>query len=341
VATAQESHKLDRVLGLEIVRVTEATAIAAARLRGRGDEAAADAAAINAMYRQLSDLPIQGVIVVGEGEESEAPLLYIGETVGAGSSSGLEVDIAVDPVEGSTLAAKALPNALSVMAIAERGSLLKVPTLYMDKIAIGPGYAQDLVDLDASPADNLNALARAKGVPVTEITACILDRPRHAKLIEDVRAAGAAVRLIGDGDIAGVIHTTEPQDTGIDIYMGVGGAPEGVLAAAALCCIGGQIQGRLIATNAPQRERARAAGHRRPRAQIHHARHGCRRCHLRCNRHHRRLASRRRALEPEHDFHPFRGHAGADWHRALDQDRISRRGRLRLSFSAGPANQLG
>jgi fructose-1,6-bisphosphatase II / sedoheptulose-1,7-bisphosphatase len=251
VANAQESHRLDRVLGLEIVRVTEATAIAAARLRGRGDEAAADAAAINAMYRQLSELPIQGVIVVGEGEESEAPLLYIGETVGAGSSSGLEV---------STLAAKALPNALSVMAIAERGSLLKVPTLYMDKIAIGPGYAQDLVDLDASPADNLNALAKAKGVPVTEITACILDRPRHAKLIEEVRAAGAAVRLIGDGDIAGVIHTTEPQDTGIDIYMGVGGAPEGVLAAAALCCIGGQIQGRLIATNAPQRERARAAG---------------------------------------------------------------------------------
>jgi fructose-1,6-bisphosphatase II / sedoheptulose-1,7-bisphosphatase len=205
VANAQESHRLDRVLGLEIVRVTEATAIAAARLRGRGDEAAADAAAINAMYRELSGLPIQGVIVVGEGEESEAPLLYIGETVGAGASSWLEVDIA-DPVEGSTLAAKALPNALSVMAIAERGSLLKVPTLYMDKIAIGPGYAQDLVELDASPADNLNALAKAKGVPVTEITACILDRPRHAKLIEDVRAAGAAVRLIGAARYCRVIH---------------------------------------------------------------------------------------------------------------------------------------
>ena len=244
-------------------------------------------------------------------------------------------------MEGSTLAAKALPNALAVMAIAERGSLLKVPTLYMDKIAIGPGYAQDLVDLDASPADNLNALAKAKGVPVTEITACILDRPRHAKLIEDVRAAGAAVRLIGDGDIAGVIHTTEPQDTGIDIYMGVGGAPEGVLAAAALCCIGGQIQGRLIATNAPQRERARAAGIVDLGRKYTMRDMACRRCHLRRNRHHRRLASRRRALEPEHDFHPFRGHAGADRHRALDQDRISRRGRLRLSFSAGPANQLG
>jgi fructose-1,6-bisphosphatase II / sedoheptulose-1,7-bisphosphatase len=260
VADAQESPKLDRTLGLEIVRVTEATAIAAARLRGRGDEAAADSAAINAMYRELARLPIHGVIVVGEGEENEAPLLYIGETVGAGSGTGLEVDIAVDPIEGSTLAAKLLPNALAVIAIAERGSLLKVPTLYMDKIAIGPGYAADLVDLDASAADNLNALAKAKGVPVTEITACILDRPRHGKLIEQVRAAGAAVRLIGDGDIAGVLHTTEPQDTGIDVYMGVGGAPEGVLAAAALCCIGGQIQGRLIATNAHQRERARAAG---------------------------------------------------------------------------------
>jgi len=260
VADAQATRELDRTLGLEIVQVTEATAIAAARLRGRGDEAAADDAAINAMYRELARLPIQGTIVVGEGEENEAPILYIGETVGAGSPSGLEVDIAVDPVEGSTPAAKALPNAIAVIAVAERGSLLKVPVLYMDKIAIGPGYPEGLVDLDAKPADNLAALATAKGVPVTEITACILDRPRHAKLIEEVRAAGAAVRLIGDGDIAGVIHTTEPQDTGIDIYLGVGGAPEGVLAAAALCCIGGQIQGRLIATNAQQKEKARAAG---------------------------------------------------------------------------------
>jgi fructose-1,6-bisphosphatase II / sedoheptulose-1,7-bisphosphatase len=260
VAKADQGPKLDRLRGLEIVRVTEATAIAAARFRGRGDEAAADEAAIGAMYRALSDLPIQGTIVVGEGEENEAPLLYIGETVGAGSRSGLDVDIAVDPVEGSTPAAKALPNALAVIAIAERGSLLKVPVIYMEKIAIGPGYPEGLVDLDASPADNLNALAKAKGVPVAEITACILDRPRHAKLIEEVRAAGAAIRLIGDGDIAGVIHTTEPQDTGIDIYMGVGGAPEGVLAAAALCCTGGQIQGRLMPANASQRERAEAAG---------------------------------------------------------------------------------
>jgi fructose-1,6-bisphosphatase II / sedoheptulose-1,7-bisphosphatase len=260
VPDAQAGRELDRTLGLEIVQVTEATAIAAARFRGRGDEAAADTAAIGAMYRELARLPVQGVVVVGEGEENEAPILYIGETVGGGSPSGLEVDIAVDPVEGSTPAAKALPNAIAVVAIAERGSLLQVPVLYMDKIAIGPGYPEGLVDLDAKPAVNLAALAEAKRVPITEITACILDRPRHAKLIEEVRAAGAAVRLIGDGDIAGVIHTTEPQETGIDIYLGVGGAPEGVLAAAALCCIGGQIQGRLLATNPQQKERARAAG---------------------------------------------------------------------------------
>ena len=260
MAKASAKTGLDRMLALEIVRVTEATAVAAARLRGRGDEAAADQAAMGAMYRELAALPIQGVMVVGEGEESETPLLYIGETIGAGASSGAKVDIAVDALEGSTLCAKALPNALAVMAIAERGSLLKVPVIYMDKIAIGPGYANGLVDLDASPADNLDRLAKAKGVKLAEITACILDRPRHAKLIEAVRAAGAAVRLIGDGDIAGVIHTTEPQDTGIDIYMGVGGAPEGVLAAAALACIGGQMQGRLVAPNEQQRERAHAAG---------------------------------------------------------------------------------
>jgi fructose-1,6-bisphosphatase II / sedoheptulose-1,7-bisphosphatase len=198
--------------------------------------------------------------VVGEGEENETPLLYIGETVGAGGSDGHRVDLAVDPVEGSTLCAKALPNALSVMALAEGGSLLKVPPIYMEKIAIGPGFPEGLVDLDAAPADNLKALALAKGVPVSEIAVCILDRPRHAKLIEDVRASGAALRLIGDGDIAGVIHVTEPLETGIDIYMGVGGAPEGVLAAAALACIGGQMQGRLIAANEQHRARARAAG---------------------------------------------------------------------------------
>jgi len=241
----------------DIVRITEAAAVAAAKLRGRGDEAAADEAAAFAMYRELAQLPFAGTVVVGEGEEGEIPHLYIGETIGTG---GAEVELAVDPIEGSTLCAKALPNALAVIAIAEPGSFLKVPDIYMDKIAIGPGFEQGLVDLDASPKENLERLAKAKGVKISEITACILDRPRHGRLIEAVRKAGAAIRLIGDGDIAGVIHTTEPQDTGIDIYMGVGGAPEGILAAAALCCIGGQMQGRFMATNEEQRERAKAAG---------------------------------------------------------------------------------
>ena len=241
----------------DIVRITEAAAVAAAKLRGRGDEAAADEAAALAMYRELAQLPFAGTVVVGEGEEGEIPHLYIGETIGTG---GAVVELAVDPIEGSTLCAKALPNALAVIAIAEPGSFLKVPDIYMDKIAIGPGFEQGLVDLDASPKENLERLAKAKGVKISEITACILDRPRHGRLIEAVRKAGAAIRLIGDGDIAGVIHATEPQDTGIDVYMGVGGAPEGILAAAALCCIGGQMQGRFMATNEEQRERAKAAG---------------------------------------------------------------------------------
>ncbi|MGH6736249.1 MAG: class II fructose-bisphosphatase [Methyloceanibacter sp.] len=260
MSEAQAKTELDRALALDIVRVTEATAVAASRWRGRGDEAAADQAAAAAMYRELARLPIQGVVVVGEGEENETPALYIGETIGAGSADGLAVDLAVDPIEGTTLCAKALPNALSVLALAARGSLLKVPAIYMDKLAIGPGYPDGLVDLDASPAENLKALAGAKGVPVSELTVCILDRPRHSKLIDAVRAAGAALRLIGDGDIAGVIHVTEPLETGIDIYMGIGGAPEGVLAAAALACIGGQMQGRLVATNDELRSRATAAG---------------------------------------------------------------------------------
>jgi fructose-1,6-bisphosphatase II / sedoheptulose-1,7-bisphosphatase len=257
VSKAQARTELDRALALDIVRVTEATAVAAALWRGRGNEAAADESAATAMYRELARLPIEGVVVVGEGEENETPLLYIGETVGAG---GAKLDLAVDPIEGSTLCAKALPNALSVLVVAERGSLLKVPTIYMDKIAIGPGFPEGLVDLDATPADNLKALATAKNVPLSEITVCILDRPRHAKLIEEVRATGVALRLITDGDIAGVIHVTEPLETGIDVYMGIGGAPEGVIAAAALACIGGQMQGRLVAANEQQRSRARAAG---------------------------------------------------------------------------------
>jgi len=257
VSKAQVRAELDRALALDIVRVTEGTAVAAALWRGRGNEAAADEAAAEAMYRELERLAVEGVVVVGTGEENETPLLYSGETVGGGGTAGLKVDLAVDPVEGSTLCAKALPNALSVLAVAERGSLLKVPSIYMDKIAVGPGYPEGLVDLDAAPADNLKALALAKNVPVSGITVCILDRPRHAKLIEEVRETGAALRLISDGDIAGVIHVTVPLETGIDIYMGIGGAPEGVLAAAALACIGGQMQGRLVAPN--EQDRARAA----------------------------------------------------------------------------------
>ena len=253
-----EQSGLSRMLTLEIARVTEAAAVAASKLRGRGNEEAADQAAVDAMRRELNRLAINGRVVIGEGERDEAPMLYIGEEVGTGE--GPDVDIAVDPLEGTTICAKALPNALAVVAIAKSGTLLHAPDIYMDKIAIGPGYKPGLVKLDAPAADNLNALAEAKGVPVAEITACILDRPRHAKLIEDVRAAGAAIRLIGDGDIAGVIHTTNPNETGIDIYIGIGGAPEGVLAAAALRCIGGQMQARLHPLNDQHRARAAAVG---------------------------------------------------------------------------------
>ncbi len=249
---------LSRMLTIEIARVTEAAAVAAAKLRGHGDEEAADQAAVDAMRKELNRLPIEGRVVIGEGERDEAPMLYVGEEVGLGE--GPKVDIAVDPLEGTTICAKAEPNALAVVAFAEHGSLLHAPDIYMDKIAIGPGFKPGMVDLDASPEENLQALAKAKGVPVEEITACILDRPRHAKLIEGVRATGAAIRLIGDGDIAGVIHTANPEETGIDIYMGIGGAPEGVLAAAALRCIGGQIQARLHALSDHHRARVAEVG---------------------------------------------------------------------------------
>lgn len=249
---------LDRVLVLEVARVTEAAAIAAARLRGRGNEKAADKAAVDAMRRELALLMIQGTVVIGEGEMDEAPMLFIGEKVGSGE--GPEVDIAVDPLEGTTICAKSMPNALAVLAISEKGGLLNAPDMYMDKIAIGPGYPAGVVDLDKTPGENIRDLAKAKGVPVAEITACILDRPRHAELIRAVREAGAAVRLIPDGDIAGVIWTTDAAETGIDIYMGSGGAPEGVLAAAAMRCVGGQIQGRLKASNDDERIRAAKMG---------------------------------------------------------------------------------
>ncbi len=249
---------LDRILTLELVRVTERAAVAAARLRGRGDEMAADQAAVDAMRRELNRLPIHGTVVIGEGERDEAPMLFIGEEVG--SKRGPRVDIALDPLEGTTIAAKNLPNAIATIAIAEAGSLLNAPDVYMDKIAIGPGYPPGIVDLDRSATDNIQAVAEAKGVPLSEVTACVLDRPRHARLVEEIRATGAAIRLIGDGDVAGIIHVTEPEQTGIDIYLGIGGAPEGVLAAAALRCIGGQMQGRLVINSDEQRDRARRMG---------------------------------------------------------------------------------
>jgi len=240
---SMETSGLDRILTLEIARVTERAAVAAARLRGRGDEMAADQVAVDAMRQELNRLPIDGTVVIGEGERDEAPMLYIGEEVG--TREGAKVDIALDPLEGTTICAKNLPNSLAVIAIAEKGSLLYAPDVYMEKIAIGPGYPANTVALEASATENIHAVARAKGVSVDQVTACILDRPRHARMIEEVRATGAAIRLIGDGDVAGVIHTTDPDETGIDIYLGIGGAPEGVLAAAALRCIGGQMQGRL------------------------------------------------------------------------------------------------
>ena len=251
-------ERLDRILTLELARVTEAAAVAAARLRGHGDEKQADQAAVDAMRTELNNLPIDGKVVIGEGERDEAPMLYIDEEVG--TRKGPAVDIALDPLEGTTICAKNLPNSLAVIAMAERGNLLYAPDVYMDKIAIGPGYKPGLIDIDAPVNDNLAALAKAKGVKVSDLTACIMDRPRHARLIEEVRAAGVAIRLIGDGDVAGVIHTTDPDMTGIDIYIGIGGAPEGVLAAAALRCIGGQMQGRLILDTPEKVARARKMG---------------------------------------------------------------------------------
>lgn len=256
--SGRETGVLGRTLVLEVGRVTEGAAIAAARLRGRGDVKAADKAATDAMRKELGRINIDGIVVIGEGEMDEAPMLYIGEQVGTGK--GPKVDIAVDPLEGTTICAKAMPNALAVLAIAERGGLLHAPDMYMSKIAVGPGLPDGVVDLDASAEDNIHALAKAKGVPVEEITACILDRPRHADLINAVRATGAAIQLIPDGDIAGVIWTTDPEQTGIDIYMGSGGAPEGVLAAAALQCTGGQMQGRLLPQSDAERERAEKMG---------------------------------------------------------------------------------
>jgi fructose-1,6-bisphosphatase II / sedoheptulose-1,7-bisphosphatase len=258
-----QEFRLERALSLEIVRVTERAAVAAARLRGRGAEKKSDQAAVDAMRRELSALAIDGTVVIGEGEMDEAPILFIGEKVGTGS--GPKVDIAVDPLEGTTLCAKNMPGAIATLALAQNGTLLHAPDIYMDKIAVGPGYPKNVVDLDAPADENIVNMAKAKGVKPEAITAMILDRPRHADLIGAVRKAGAAVSLITDGDVAGVIHTADPDKTGIDIYLGIGGAPEGVLAAAALCCIGGQMQTRLVLDTEEKRERAAKMGINDPR----------------------------------------------------------------------------
>ncbi|MBA3577076.1 MAG: class II fructose-bisphosphatase [Sphingomonas sp.] len=255
----QSSSVLDRVLVLEMVRVTEAAAIAAAKWIGRGDNDSADAAAVEAMREELNKLPMDGTVVIGEGERDEAPMLYIGEKVGSAQDGGPRIDIALDPLEGTTITAKAGPNALAVLAIAENGCLLNAPDVYMDKLAVGPGYPEGTIDLNKSPADNVRAIARVKGAEPNEIIACVLERSRHDKIIAELRELGCGIKLIPDGDVAGVMATADP-DTGIDIYMGSGGAPEGVLAAAALRCVGGQIQGRLTFRNDDEVARARRWG---------------------------------------------------------------------------------
>ena len=254
----EQQDIIERILTLELVRVTERAAVSSARLRGRGDEKAADQAAVDAMRRELNRLPIDGTVVIGEGERDEAPMLFIGERVG--TKKGPAVDIAVDPLEGTTLCAKDMPGSIAVMAMAQAGSLLNAPDVYMDKIAIGPGYPRGVVDLDMSPEENVRSLAAAKGVKPSDLTVLVLDRPRHEAIIEAVRRSGAALRLISDGDVAGVIFTTQPLQTGVDLYIGTGGAPEGVLAAGALRCVGGQMQGRLILDTDAKRERAAKMG---------------------------------------------------------------------------------
>ncbi len=257
--TAAASRVLDRVLVLEMVRVTEAAAIAASSLIGRGDEKAADAAAVEAMRRAFDELHIDGTVVIGEGERDEAPMLYIGEKVGGATGKGPKIDIALDPLEGTTITAKAGPNALAVLAAAEEGGLLNAPDVYMEKLAVGPGYPQGIISLAKSTRENVEAVAAAKGVAPHEIIVCVLDRPRHATLIAELRAIGCGIQLIPDGDVAGVIATTD-EDTTIDLYMGSGGAPEGVLAAAALRCVGGQFNGRLLFRNEAEKTRARKLG---------------------------------------------------------------------------------
>ena len=263
-----QTSMIERIFSIELARVTERAAVAAARLRGRGAEKMSDQAAVDAMRRELGKLPIDGTVVIGEGEMDEAPMLFIGEKVG-NKTGGPKVDIAVDPLEGTTLCAKNMPGAIATLAMADEGALLHAPDIYMDKIAVGPGYPNGIVDLDAPVEENIRNLAKAKGAPPEAITAMVLDRPRHADIIAAVRKAGAAVSLISDGDVAGVIHTAQPDKTGIDIYIGIGGAPEGVLAAAALRCTGGQMQARLIIDTDEKRERTTRMGIKDHRKKYH------------------------------------------------------------------------
>lgn len=258
-AAQTASNNLDRVLVLEMVRVTEAAAIAASKLIGRGDEKAADAAAVEAMRTAFNNLYMDGTVVIGEGERDEAPMLYIGEKVGNAPGKGPKIDIALDPLEGTTITAKAGPNALAVLAIAEEGNLLNAPDVYMEKLAVGPGYDEGVIDLNKSVTDNVKSVAKAKGVAPSDIIVCVLDRPRHEAIIDELRGLGCGVMLIPDGDVAGVIAVTNPETT-VDLYMGTGGAPEGVLAAAALRCVGGQFQGRLLFRNDDERARAHKWG---------------------------------------------------------------------------------
>jgi len=336
------SDELDRVLVMEMVRVTEAAAIAASTLVGRGDEKAADAAAVEGMRRAFDELAIDGTVVIGEGERDEAPMLYIGEKVGGAQGTGPKIDIALDPLEGTTITAKAGPNALAVLACAEEGNLLNAPDVYMDKLAVGPGYPQGIIDLAKTPTENIRAVAAAKGVDPHEINVCVLDRPRHAELIAELRALGCGVVLIGDGDVAGVIAVTDP-DTTIDLYMGSGGAPEGVLAAAALRCVGGQFNGKLLFRNDDERGRARKWGIEdlEQDLQARGTRQG--RLHFRRDRGHRRLdAARRQAPQGRLDHHRNRGDARQLAHGALDQDRTPQVGAARRRercAAISPANR--
>jgi fructose-1,6-bisphosphatase II len=249
---------VDRNLALEVVRITEAAALASARLMGRGDRHGADEAAVEAMRKAFNDIAINGTVVIGEGERDEAPMLYIGERVGRGKDGDMEIDIAVDPLEGTNLCATGAPNSISVIAMGEKGRLMHAPDTYMDKIAVGPG-ARGAIDITRSPTENLRSVADALGKYIEDLTVVILDRPRHEKLIAEVRHAGARIKLIGDGDVAGALNTCLP-DTGVDMLMGIGGAPEGVISAAALRCVGGDMQGRLAFRNDRERERAREMG---------------------------------------------------------------------------------